>query len=623
MKLIDPYAQAIAYAEKGWHVVPLHHIRANGTCTCDGRVCNNGNSAGKHPRIEGGLSNASADPHQITEWWKTWPSANVAVLTGRVSGIAVLDIDPGKGGFEGLAELERKHGKLPPTLLSRTGSGGNHHVFKYPEEYELGNKAGTLGVDGVDFRGNRGYIVAPPSNHRSGNFYEWEHEHEVADMPPWLLQLLLKPQHEHPVGQVVDRPKDDATQFWLDKVAKRVTYGNRNDTGFWLAAQMRDSGVSRGDAERAMEYYATRIAPEGDDPYTVREALATCRSVYSKPPRPRAESLAKPVAKPPSLVIPDKPAIVVPTTATELEKHFEGIERGEIVNIPWPYTITTALTQSNLPGSTVTIVGDPGVGKTYLILDSLIFWDATSVDFAVLFLEKDRRFYAQRLLAALMGDGRITTYTDIARYPHVWREGMHKYRETLERIGRNVYTRDRKGGHYTPERVASWVRQMASSGKRIIVIDPVTMMDRGQRPWEADQWFVDECQEIAGAHGCTIIFVTHPNKGNRKDKATVHDTGGGAAWVRFADSELWLTMEDPPVSFKVQTLHYGTQVKLASRVLSMLKTRDARGAGKQIALNFHRLRFVEEGLILGESDDETFRQPMEPDEIGGDFEPPM
>ncbi|MBC7341544.1 MAG: bifunctional DNA primase/polymerase, partial [Clostridia bacterium] len=32
-------------------------------------------------------------PQEIAAWWKRWPKANVAIVTGAISGIIVLDVD--------------------------------------------------------------------------------------------------------------------------------------------------------------------------------------------------------------------------------------------------------------------------------------------------------------------------------------------------------------------------------------------------------------------------------------------------------------------------------------------------------------------------------------------------
>ena len=52
-----------------------------------------------------------------------------------------------------------------------TGRGGNH-LFYNKTNRQISNKAGVL--DGIDIRGEGGYIVAPPSIHSNGKQYEWE-----------------------------------------------------------------------------------------------------------------------------------------------------------------------------------------------------------------------------------------------------------------------------------------------------------------------------------------------------------------------------------------------------------------------------------------------------------------
>ncbi len=177
---------ALGYAHRGWRVFPLHGI-VNGVCTCGWRDCG---SAGKHPLVRRGLYEATTDMRVIKEWWRRWRSANVGLATGTDSGIAVIDVDLPAA----LASL----GKLidlgiARTLTGLTGGGGLHLIYRSNDE-DLGNSAGRLpGVDdelpGIDLRGNGGYIVAPPSVHRSGGHYEWlDADRPVAHAPEWLKQ---------------------------------------------------------------------------------------------------------------------------------------------------------------------------------------------------------------------------------------------------------------------------------------------------------------------------------------------------------------------------------------------------------------------------------------------------
>lgn len=156
---------ALAYAELGWHVLPVHAPMGNG-CSCYKKGCA---SAGKHPAILGGWKIASCDPTQIREWFEGGPNRNLAIATGSISGLFVLDID-GPDGEESLRKLAAEYSQFPATVSVKTGRG-RHLYFKSPPEKILCS-AGKLGR-GLDIRGDGGFIIAPPSLHRSGARYEW------------------------------------------------------------------------------------------------------------------------------------------------------------------------------------------------------------------------------------------------------------------------------------------------------------------------------------------------------------------------------------------------------------------------------------------------------------------
>ena len=42
----------------------------------------------------------------ISAWWTRWPNATIAIATGIISGLVVLDVDPKNGGDANLEELE-------------------------------------------------------------------------------------------------------------------------------------------------------------------------------------------------------------------------------------------------------------------------------------------------------------------------------------------------------------------------------------------------------------------------------------------------------------------------------------------------------------------------------------
>ncbi len=179
---------ALAYAAEGYAVFPLHSPDASGACSCaKGQECQN---VGKHPRTAKGCLDASRDPERIKRWWQQWPQANIGLATGEASACVVLDIDPRHGGGAGLAEL-RDRIEIPETLAIETGSGGAHLYFTY-EGADIKNSAGKLG-EGLDVRGQGGYVVAPPSLHQSGNRYRISNDARVAPLPDALKDLMLAP----------------------------------------------------------------------------------------------------------------------------------------------------------------------------------------------------------------------------------------------------------------------------------------------------------------------------------------------------------------------------------------------------------------------------------------------
>lgn len=194
---------------------------------------------GKQPATQHGLHDATTDPDRIRAWWAQTPSANVAIATGEISGIVVVDVDTDHDGESTLAALEVEHGPLPVTPRALTGGDGFHHVFAHPG-VEVRNTAGKLGP-GIDTRGDGGYIVAPPSLHPSGNVYEWliaPGEVDLAPLPGWLLEQLqrrpeppaaaARPRHTPGPGEVTPYARKVLDER-LGEVRQAIA-GTRNDT---------------------------------------------------------------------------------------------------------------------------------------------------------------------------------------------------------------------------------------------------------------------------------------------------------------------------------------------------------------------------------------------------------
>jgi hypothetical protein len=143
---------------------------------------------GKRPLTERGLYDATCDPDVIRPWWSRWPDANIAIPTGKVH---VLDID-GLEGSETIRALVHEHGRPVRGPTAHTPNDGWHCYFRRPTR-TVGNRAGF--APGLDWRGERGYVIAPPSVGANGRSYTWARDLDVPlpEVPGWLLDLLDPP----------------------------------------------------------------------------------------------------------------------------------------------------------------------------------------------------------------------------------------------------------------------------------------------------------------------------------------------------------------------------------------------------------------------------------------------
>lgn len=262
---------AVYYAQIGWPVFPL---------------------TGKVPyKDSNGYKDATTNEQQIQTWWTHHPTANIGLATGERSRVIVVDIDPPEGYFS-LKELQSTYTPLPETRRSRTANKGLHFFFHYPDDGNIyRNAVGLAGLEGVDVRANGGYVVVPPSKLYGRLAYKWANpETPLAPLPQWLLSLTLEAQRQReviPRGLRFARSPGDQ---WLSQALAKAHEGNRNAVGFWLACQLRDDKIPESEARSSILTYAN-LAPQGREQYTSKEAIASVRSAYKRPPREPARRI--------------------------------------------------------------------------------------------------------------------------------------------------------------------------------------------------------------------------------------------------------------------------------------------------------------------------------------------
>jgi hypothetical protein len=304
---------ALGYASRGIPVLPLHYPlphrgdlqpvtgdqqpAAGSGCSCRDPGCG---QLGKHPLgslVPHGVKDATINRARILAWWTRHPQANIGLVTGTA--FDVLDVD-GPAGEQAIRDLAVTHSLHSSGPLVRTGGGGWHY---YWTPTGLGN-VHPAGLAHVDWRGQGGYVVAPPSRHASGHPYQWAPGRDLdtppAQVPAVLLERLQPRQRQQPPGPVqlpaaADGPGERYARAALIEELARVAaapVGQRNRQ-LWESTRNLYNLVAVGaldhrQVDQGLLEAAERCGLLGEEPRQTRRTLASGRQVgLAHPGRPR------------------------------------------------------------------------------------------------------------------------------------------------------------------------------------------------------------------------------------------------------------------------------------------------------------------------------------------------
>lgn len=239
----------------------------------------------KRPLTEHGFHDATTDPDQIAAWWGQHPTANIGVPTGTASGVVVVDVDV-HGPVNGFDAFGRAHeaGLVDGwQLLVSTPSGGMHAY--YPATAGLSQRSWQVARAGIDFRGDGGYIVTPPSavtGERGRASYRLRRINTggVGSLDAARLRNFLDPRHA-PAPRPASQVREVSAERLAAWVAGRAE-GERNRGLFWAACRLAENGTPPADT------YAALVPAAEHAGLTQREVSATIRSAYrTTHPAPR------------------------------------------------------------------------------------------------------------------------------------------------------------------------------------------------------------------------------------------------------------------------------------------------------------------------------------------------
>lgn len=231
---------------------------------------------GKHPLLRKWPERATCDANTLRAWMQEYPGCNWALACGAASGVFVLDVD-GPEGEAAISRLIGQHGNDWTETLKVKTARGMHLYFKYPE-CTIRNSTSKL-AQGLDVRGEGGYVLVPPSVHPGGLIYCWAESGEgtqILPAPAWLLEMLTAPA----------RRMSPTSEGGVDIIPE----GQRNATLAKLAGAMRRPGMTPQAIEIALlAENAGRCCPPL--PETEVREIAKSVSRYAPVPKPQNSEL--------------------------------------------------------------------------------------------------------------------------------------------------------------------------------------------------------------------------------------------------------------------------------------------------------------------------------------------
>ena len=211
----------------------------------------------KRPAIEWAeFQKRKATDEELKQWFSV--DCMLGIVCGSISNLSVVDVDndDGRGAMEEYVSKDF----LAPTVY--TPRGGYHLYCRYVDGVR--NKAGLS--NGIDIRGEGGYVVAPPSINDEGKEYKWDKEKRIDKlalpmMPTTFLELEYIP-------KTISMPTS-STMFSL---------GRRDNDLFHVSNLLIKGGANVQEAQEIV----SKLAQTCDPPFPIQEVNAKVGSAIQR-----------------------------------------------------------------------------------------------------------------------------------------------------------------------------------------------------------------------------------------------------------------------------------------------------------------------------------------------------
>lgn len=363
----DIYNAAMEMLDRGWSIIPMSPVT-------------------KQPLVTWKIYQTRQPTYdEVESWFNTWTGFNLAVITGHLSGIVVVDADTP----EAVQWCEKNGMTSPFAVKTRRGT---HYYFRHPRNgqrfrnvaHNITRGGGLMGVANLDFRGDGGYVVVPPSISRS----EEKGDHPYTwgpmlldwdDMPVWSgrasLQDVTEIAPEDFAFDMVDLsgvklrdPKDalpiwERTERWVQENGRKLREGDgRNALIVSYAGERVRAGVLDDDLDFTCRQFQDAFFEE----HLPEEEFATClRSAQEMDLRNHPSDydaagnrIKKP--EPPAEPAPVTPGALRPVYPSDVEIIEAALQQRTYLIAPWMRR-----------GSITMVHGYSGSGKSWFLTNVL------------------------------------------------------------------------------------------------------------------------------------------------------------------------------------------------------------------------------------------------------------
>jgi KaiC/GvpD/RAD55 family RecA-like ATPase len=403
---------------------------------------------------------------------------NIALLTGEISAVDVIDIDSYKESYKDI--------NLESQVKVSTPRGGTHLYFKHTE----GLRPSVNEKLAVDVRGNGSYVLIPPSIGPNEKPYKW-----VGGVSKKSL-LSLK---TLPSGLIKKVQKFSTERFNVEE-AFNIPEGARDDTLHRAAVSLLSKHPE--DIAWKLLLALNRSYKPPLSERTVEEKFKSARRFVSQNP-PQGQN-----ALPSSVEV--SPDWKTTTPEEDIDNVKKQLLEGRTLGIPSGFPSLDKITGGLIPSQSYLIFADTSVGKSVFILNILIFLAKNGVKTMYFDLENDFTESIQRQV--LINEGSLTR--------DIWQQMIRAKQidEPLESLKKLTLTTwdltklSNRFGFINFESIESCIKEGISEGYQIFAIDHLHYFEESLTDFAKLADISKRINDLVAKNKVVVLVAAHTSK---------------------------------------------------------------------------------------------------------------